>query len=255
MDSKDNPLATVPAFLRDLIPEFIANRQDDLQAVRRAGQDGDYDTVRTLGHQMKGTGNFYGLPALSELGAALETAALAGESAEIVRLADQVSACLERLVNAGGTAAPAAGLAADPGTAPGPPASAPAGPALSAILADDSRAIRQGVSRLLEATGFRVVAQAADGREAAELCRQHAPDVVFLDILMPHTSGMEALETIRTAVPQTRVVMFTTIAERETVLRTKQLGALDYILKPFKDDELRQKLVQLRARILKEKAS
>jgi HPt (histidine-containing phosphotransfer) domain-containing protein len=75
--------------LEDLIPNFMANRQNDLIKMRNAVDTADYDTVRGLAHGLKGAGGGYGFDVLSEIAAALEQAAKAKNGGQIrVWLAD-----------------------------------------------------------------------------------------------------------------------------------------------------------------------
>lgn len=81
--------------LEDLIPEFLANRQNDVAAIRGAAATGDYETIRVLGHGMKGAGGGYGFDDISAIGAALEQAAKRQDgpaiAAESERLADYLA--------------------------------------------------------------------------------------------------------------------------------------------------------------------
>ena len=69
-------LVRVDPDLADLIPGFLDNRRKDITAMRKALERGDFETVRTLGHSMKGSGGGYGFDAITDIGAALEQAAL-----------------------------------------------------------------------------------------------------------------------------------------------------------------------------------
>jgi HPt (histidine-containing phosphotransfer) domain-containing protein len=66
---------TVESDLQDLIPNFMQRRRDDAQKLREALATGDFETVRVIGHSMKGTGGGYGFDGISEFGAAIEKAA------------------------------------------------------------------------------------------------------------------------------------------------------------------------------------
>lgn len=81
--------------LEDLIPEFLANRQDDVAAIRGAVDAGDYETIRVLGHGMKGSGGGFGFDDISSMGAAIEQAAKRQDgaviTAELARLADYLA--------------------------------------------------------------------------------------------------------------------------------------------------------------------
>ncbi|GAA2792161.1 two component system response regulator [Streptomyces showdoensis] len=83
-----------------------------------------------------------------------------------------------------------------------------------------------------------VVAEAANGREAVDLARAHAADVLLLDIQMPVLDGLSALPELRRAAPSTRVIVLTTFGERENVLRALEHGGAGFLLKDTAPAEL-----------------
>ena len=83
-----------------------------------------------------------------------------------------------------------------------------------------------------------VVAEATNGREAVDLARAHAADVVLLDIQMPVLDGLSALPELRRAAPATRVIVLTTFGERENVLRALEHGGAGFLLKDTAPAEL-----------------
>ena len=83
--------------LEDLIPGFIENRRKDISAILEALGNGDFEPVRSLGHSMKGAGGGYGFDAISEMGAALETAANGKDSETIRRQTAQLASYLDRV--------------------------------------------------------------------------------------------------------------------------------------------------------------
>jgi DNA-binding NarL/FixJ family response regulator len=76
-----------------------------------------------------------------------------------------------------------------------------------------------------------LVAQAATGREALELFRQHLPDVTLMDLQMPEMNGIEAISGIRSEFPDARIIVLTTYAGDVQVVRALRAGARGYLLK------------------------
>jgi two-component system nitrogen regulation response regulator NtrX len=99
------------------------------------------------------------------------------------------------------------------------------------LVVDDERAIQTALKGVLEDEGYRVsaVGSAAD---ALGLIQEEAPDLVFLDIWMPGTDGLEALSEIKRIRPETAVVMISGHGTIETAVKATKLGAYDFIEKP-----------------------
>lgn len=110
--------------------------------------------------------------------------------------------------------------------------------ALKVLIADDALFMRNLLKDILVRTGFQVVAEATNGREAVELYQQHRPDLVTMDIVMPLQSGIEALEEIMTSDPDAQVVMCSALGQESLVLEAVQAGAKDFIVKPFKEERV-----------------
>jgi len=102
------------------------------------------------------------------------------------------------------------------------------------LLADDQPLIRAGLRVLLETEpGYAVAGEAADGAEAVRLARAHRPDVVMMDVRMPGTDGLDALEAIAAdpALGGTRVIVLTTFDLDVYVYRALRAGASGFLLK------------------------
>lgn len=110
------------------------------------------------------------------------------------------------------------------------------------LIADDSSMMHRIYRKTFADSGFELVGCAATGREAVELFGQTAPDLVLLDITMPEMDGLEALEAIRAERPDALCVMCSALEEEERIQACLAAGAAGYVHKPFKRDELLEKL-------------
>lgn len=111
--------------------------------------------------------------------------------------------------------------------------------ALRILLADDHAVLREGLSMLIDAQpDMDVVAQARGGREATQLCEQHSPDIVVLDVSMPDMDGAEAAECMRRSCPRARVLALTRHADQGYLRRLLRAGAVGYVLKRTAADAL-----------------
>jgi YesN/AraC family two-component response regulator len=104
------------------------------------------------------------------------------------------------------------------------------------LAVDDDPAVRQSLSLVLEE--YCRVVLAADGVEAVEALRSWPVDVVLLDLLMPGMDGRQALVHIRQHYPRTPVILVTAIDDLPTVVRCMQLGAWNYVAKPWEEQTL-----------------
>ena len=108
-------------------------------------------------------------------------------------------------------------------------------------VVDDQDLVRAGFVLLLRsAEGVEVIGEASDGLEAIALCRRTAPDVVLMDVRMPHLDGLSATRTILAdpACQATRVVVLTTFDEDELVLEALRSGASGFLLKDTRPAQL-----------------
>jgi len=108
-------------------------------------------------------------------------------------------------------------------------------------VVDDQELVRAGFVLLLRsAVDVEVVGEASDGLEAIALCRRTAPDVVLMDVRMPHLDGLAATRTILAdpACQDTRVVVLTTFDEDELVLEALRSGASGFLLKDTRPEQL-----------------
>jgi NarL family two-component system response regulator YdfI len=100
------------------------------------------------------------------------------------------------------------------------------------LIADDHLIIRQGLRLILETENdFELTGEASDGVEATNLCKKLKPDVVLMDLRMPHMDGLTAIEKLHVEQPEIAVVILTTFNEDELLYRGLQAGARGYLLK------------------------
>ena len=104
------------------------------------------------------------------------------------------------------------------------------------LIADDEQGIREIVKKYGEYEGFSVL-QAQNGEEALRICREEKPDVVILDVMMPKTDGFTVLSEIRSFC-NCPVIMLSARGEEYDRLHGFELGAVDYVVKPFSPREL-----------------
>ena len=113
-------------------------------------------------------------------------------------------------------------------------------PAIRVLVADDHALVREGIRHVLDAEpGIEVVAEAANGRDAVALALEHRPDVVVLDITMPHETGLKAAERLLAQMPDARVLMLSMHDQAEYVREGMRIGTHGYILKDSAGEELR----------------
>ena len=105
------------------------------------------------------------------------------------------------------------------------------------LVVDDDDRIRALLVRTLSANGYGVD-QAANGRDALLRVAAEPPDLMLLDLVMPHVGGLQVLSQVRSSAPGTRVIVLSATQETGTRIQALELGAVDVIAKPFSTAEL-----------------
>jgi NarL family two-component system response regulator LiaR len=112
---------------------------------------------------------------------------------------------------------------------------------IKVLVVDDHWVVRQGLRMFLDLeSAITVVGEASDGREAIDLARQLRPDVVLMDILMPHVDGIEAITHIKAEMPRVEVIALTSVLQDGSVSDAIQAGAIGYLIKDTRGDQLVQ---------------
>jgi len=113
------------------------------------------------------------------------------------------------------------------------------------LIVDDDALIRKSLSLLLSREeGITVVGTATNGGEAFDLCEAHQPEVVLMDIRMPHMDGISATRKIKEHYPHMRIMMLTTFDDKPNIQQALSAGADGYLLKT---DEISNIAGKLRA--------
>ena len=108
------------------------------------------------------------------------------------------------------------------------------------MIVDDAAFMRMMIKENLKKAGFSDFVEAGNGEEAIAVFNEAKPDLVLLDITMPVKDGLAALQEIRANDPGAQIVMCSAIGQEKMVIEAIKMGALDFIVKPFKPERLVQ---------------
>ena len=106
------------------------------------------------------------------------------------------------------------------------------------LIVDDAAFMRLTIRKIMEPEGHTIVAEAATGIEAVEKFAMFKPDVTILDITMPEMNGIEALKRIKILDPKAKIVICTAMGQKSMVAKAVELGAEEFIVKPFENKDL-----------------
>ncbi|TVR30044.1 MAG: response regulator [Spirochaetaceae bacterium] len=109
---------------------------------------------------------------------------------------------------------------------------------LRVLVVDDLPFMRQAIREALSDSRFRIVAEAENGEQAIARYREIEPDVVLLDIVMPVLDGLTTLRRLRRIDPGSNIIMCSALGEQAMIVRAIQLGARDFIVKPFRPERV-----------------
>ena len=108
------------------------------------------------------------------------------------------------------------------------------------LLVDDAAFMRMLIKDALTKNGYTNIIEAADGAIAVDTYAAEHPDLVIMDITMPNKTGIEALKEIKGKDPAAKVVLCSAMGQEAMVVEAIKLGALDFIVKPFKAERIIQ---------------
>ncbi|MDB5079797.1 MAG: two component transcriptional regulator, LuxR family [Chloroflexi bacterium] len=109
------------------------------------------------------------------------------------------------------------------------------------LVVDDHEVVRQGLRMFLSRDKeLELVGEAENGSQAIEMARKLSPDVILMDILMPVMDGITAINILRQQLPEIEIVALTSVLEDASIVNAIRAGAIGYLLKDTKGDELRK---------------
>lgn len=113
------------------------------------------------------------------------------------------------------------------------------------LIVDDAGFMRMMIKTHLSKAGYENFMEAEDGMKALEAYQAEKPDLVIMDITMPNMDGIEALRNIKKFDANAKVVMCSAMGQESMVMEAIKLGALDFIVKPFKQDRIVQTVTKV----------
>jgi DNA-binding NtrC family response regulator len=112
---------------------------------------------------------------------------------------------------------------------------------MNILIVDDEPTIREACAEVAQQNGMKAVAVATAG-EALEVLEHTAIDILLTDLMLPRTSGLELLKRVRDTHPMVPVIVLTQYGTIDSAVTATRLGAVDYVTKPFRIEELRTRL-------------
>lgn len=110
---------------------------------------------------------------------------------------------------------------------------------INVLVVDDHAVVRTGLATILGAeSDITIVGEARDGLEAISKTLELKPDVILMDIFMPHCSGLDAMIAIRESLPDAKILLLTVSESEENLFRALRFGAQGYLLKSANIDEV-----------------
>lgn len=106
------------------------------------------------------------------------------------------------------------------------------------LVVDDAPFMREMIKDIIKSLGHEIVGEATNGQEAIDKYQELKPDLVTMDLVMPEFSGIDGLKGIKANDPKAKVIMITAIDQRESLVEAIEIGAADFVVKPFDDERV-----------------
>jgi len=110
---------------------------------------------------------------------------------------------------------------------------------ITVLVVEDHTIVREGiVSLIIKEDDISVIGEAEDGRQAVNQCREKKPDIIVMDLAMPHLNGIEATKIIKKECPKTKIIILSMYSEEEYIFKALDAGASGYLIKKNAAEDL-----------------
>lgn len=116
------------------------------------------------------------------------------------------------------------------------------------LVVDDAAFMRMMIKNILSKNGYEIVGEAENGKDAIEFYKKLKPDLVTMDITMPEMNGIEGVKAILEFDPNAKIIMCSAMGQQAMVMEAIQVGAKDFIVKPFQQERILQAIGRVLAR-------
>ena len=110
------------------------------------------------------------------------------------------------------------------------------------VIIDDAFIARLHIKNIMEEDGHQIVGEASDGHDGVAVCSKTKPELVTLDISMPKMDGIETLKLLLQEDKEIKVIMVSAVGQKQLIIEALDIGAKDFVTKPFEADALRKAL-------------
>lgn len=107
------------------------------------------------------------------------------------------------------------------------------------LVVDDAQFVRNRIKKVIEKIDFaKVVGEASNGDDAINLYKELKPDLVTMDLVIPNTDGIKAIEEIMKIDKKAKIIVISAMGQELSIIEATEKGAKDYIKKPFKEEDI-----------------
>ncbi|HEX3009385.1 MAG TPA: response regulator [Bacteroidales bacterium] len=114
------------------------------------------------------------------------------------------------------------------------------------MIVDDAAIMRMMLKNILSSSGYEIVAEASNGKEAVVKYQEVHPDIVTMDIIMPEMNGIKAVRAIKATDTLAKIVMCSSMmGQKALLLEAIDAGAVDFIVKPFEESKVKEIIAKI----------